>query len=780
MSGLAECFAWCALQISVLAAATLLVYAILHRQSAPRNVLLLSGSLAAVIALTLACWSPWPRWDVNAVSQSMYPSFHKTPSQPEATVADVTFDGWPIERREPTEVLTLDKPTISETTAAAIERDNVAWWRIALFVACILAAFGVGRLLMGLLFARRYRRRSVRIDDDQMRHVFDQLQQALGIRVPVDLREFALLDVASTLGWQRPIVLLPEEWRDWSADQRRAVLAHELSHVSQQHFPLWLTGQLAIAPHFYHPLVHWLVRRLRLELEFSADAGAVRAFGDRRKYARALAEIAIGPRKPIGTMTTLGLFMSRPLLMRRISMLRQSTNENRSPAGIVRFVALMTLTAVAIAVVGLRGVANSAAVESESSDAPVDIYAKPENQAMSASAESESPKEVVTVIDGLAENSQTVTSLIQVSRHAPASAIVQDGNLNSDAEWQVLCRTQLAFLNSGFVLQAALRNPAVADLPLIRKQDDPLNWLRSQLAVGFVDASEIMHVSMTGDANDAESMRKIVDAVVQAYMDECVVADKQRDLVIRDSLGRSLGRLQREIAGKYEQYLDLSQELNISPDAAVRDPETELLLRDIAETGSAKSHLELLVLQVRQDYMITKERLKDPSMHVVDVDARLQSDPTVSALNQQLLAKRHELSTQESANHGDDSLEIDRLKREIDVMQESMDVYRDHIREHLEKKPMVLVQHDRELEVATKEFQIKTDLLQQQIASLENSIAEKTEKLMAKSKRSVDLEVKKAELGQLEQIAREMSMKLEMMDIAARAPARIRVIQPAM
>jgi beta-lactamase regulating signal transducer with metallopeptidase domain len=777
MTTAAESFAWCILQVTILTTAALLAYVILRRQSAPRNVLLLSSSLAMVMALTLACWSPWPHWDVKAISQLMVPPSYATDGRLEMTSVTSPLHDPHFGRKPSTDVLELDVPTISVMTSAAEKRDEHSWWRIAMFAAWTISFIGIARLLMGMMIAHRYRRKSVSIDNDELRAVLDQLVQVMGIRPPVDVREVASLDVAATIGWRRPIVLLPKDWRSWSADQRRAVLAHELSHISQRHFPLWLTGQLAVAPHFYHPLVHWLVRRLRLELELSADAQAARAFGDRRKYAGALAELAIGPRTPTTAMTPLGLFMSRPLLMRRISMLRQSTHEDRSPARIVNSIGLITLTAVALVVVGLRGNANSAAMGSESSDATVDSPTKTENQQKSATRNGGSPADEVATADNSAEDVQTVTSLIQVSRHAPAAAIVPEANLNSDAEWQVFCRTQLAFLKSSFVLQAALRDPAIADLPMVRAEDNPLRWLKSNLQVGFVDASEIMQVSMTAGADEVESLRKTVDAVVKAYINECVTEEQQQKLVARDTLSDSLAKLQREIAVKYEQYLGLAKELNIVPDANGRDAGSELLLREIADLGKAKTDLQLLLMKSQQDFMVGKQRLNDASIAEDVLDEKVKSDPNLSMLNQQLLEVQFKLM-QEHSNTSADTHNAERLEKQADALRKQVENYRAQL--ELQLKDRQASQPDRELEAITKEFQIRSDLLQNQIRSLEVSIAEKAEKLMAKSERSVDLEVRKAELEQLRDIARDMSTKLQMMDIAATAPARIRVIQPAM
>ena len=50
------------------------------------------------------------------------------------------------------------------------------------------------------------------------------------------------------------------------------MLAHELAHVVRGDFLTGLIAQFSVALHFYHPLAHWLAKRLRLEQELAADA----------------------------------------------------------------------------------------------------------------------------------------------------------------------------------------------------------------------------------------------------------------------------------------------------------------------------------------------------------------------------------------------------------------------------------------------------------------------------------------------------------------------------
>lgn len=75
-----------------------------------------------------------------------------------------------------------------------------------------------------------------------------------------------------------------------SADERRALLAHEDSHLRHRHALYVLLADLAAAA---NPLLRPLAGRVRLAVELQADEDAVAEIGDRRAVARALARASL-------------------------------------------------------------------------------------------------------------------------------------------------------------------------------------------------------------------------------------------------------------------------------------------------------------------------------------------------------------------------------------------------------------------------------------------------------------------------------------------------------
>jgi hypothetical protein len=107
------------------------------------------------------------------------------------------------------------------------------------------------------------------------------------------LRETTDLESAAVVGWWRPVVMLPTDWRKWSQDELKAVLAHELAHIARQD-ALWrIVAALTVALHWEQPFMHWLRRQLLLAQELAADELAAVAMGNSWEYLRALAKLAL-------------------------------------------------------------------------------------------------------------------------------------------------------------------------------------------------------------------------------------------------------------------------------------------------------------------------------------------------------------------------------------------------------------------------------------------------------------------------------------------------------
>jgi len=361
---------WCVVQVTLigLAAAGLCVLVRRLRPAAAAPVVL--TGLMTVVILSLLALSPWPRWTIHSPAQ--IPSAAQSPDPP--TIALEAADTSPLPlagegpgvRADGTETASsTPKPPIPRllwqtlvdelSIQPAVSEGTWRWPAVVAVLLLAAMAVGLAWLVLGVAAVRWQQRCSHPVPDRDVLEMVDVLCAELGCRRTIEVRQSNDLVTAATIGWRRPVVLLPADWTTWTADQRRAVLAHEIAHARSHDFLALLFGQLALVLHFYHPLLHWLMNRLRLEQELAADAAAASVSGGQRQYLATIAELALRQADRPLLWPARTFLPTRTTFLRRIAMLRDSKlpTDRLSPAARVAMVGLVLLCGLLVA--GLRG-----------------------------------------------------------------------------------------------------------------------------------------------------------------------------------------------------------------------------------------------------------------------------------------------------------------------------------------------------------------------------------------------------------------------------------------
>jgi beta-lactamase regulating signal transducer with metallopeptidase domain/thiol-disulfide isomerase/thioredoxin len=155
------------------------------------------------------------------------------------------------------------------------------------------------RLVLGLVGARRVRRRGIAPAESSCRQLCAELAERFGIRRVVDVYESVLVRAPVVVGWTAPVILLPASVATGlTPAQLRAVLAHEMAHVCRHDYLVNVFQTLAESLLFYHPAVWWLSAVLRDEREHCCDELAAEACQDKLVVAQALARLAAIERMP--------------------------------------------------------------------------------------------------------------------------------------------------------------------------------------------------------------------------------------------------------------------------------------------------------------------------------------------------------------------------------------------------------------------------------------------------------------------------------------------------
>jgi len=152
-------------------------------------------------------------------------------------------------------------------------RDSIDWFAVLAYLYAavafaLLARFATGIFLVRKLVARGHAARAA-------------VYESEAIAVPL------------TVGWLRPKILLPPQWREWNREKLDAVLAHEGAHVRRRDGLVAALAAVNRCIFWFHPLAWMLERKLALLAEQACDESCVAALGDRERYAHLLLEMAL-------------------------------------------------------------------------------------------------------------------------------------------------------------------------------------------------------------------------------------------------------------------------------------------------------------------------------------------------------------------------------------------------------------------------------------------------------------------------------------------------------
>jgi beta-lactamase regulating signal transducer with metallopeptidase domain len=170
---------------------------------------------------------------------------------------------------------------------------TVTWTSWLLLVWLAFVAWQVLRIVHQRLQLARLLRRAVPATDERLKTLLIEVAGQLGVRHmprPVltgcDCSPFVF-------GLRRPVLVLPESLLPTlGAAQLRQVLLHELAHVKRRDLLWGWLPEIARLVYWFHPLVHWVYYRIRLERELSCDQVAMAYSGQgSARYADTLIQV---------------------------------------------------------------------------------------------------------------------------------------------------------------------------------------------------------------------------------------------------------------------------------------------------------------------------------------------------------------------------------------------------------------------------------------------------------------------------------------------------------
>jgi len=157
--------------------------------------------------------------------------------------------------------------------------------------AIVVAILGL-RLSLGIFWLRSYSNGKRGVSNSYWQQRTDQLAVHFQIAKPVLVRIVNDLESPITIGWIRPMILIPASLiTGMTPSYLEALIAHELAHISRFDYVVNFIQNLIEMVLFFHPAVWWISKKIRTERENIADDLAASMLGEPRRLALALQEL---------------------------------------------------------------------------------------------------------------------------------------------------------------------------------------------------------------------------------------------------------------------------------------------------------------------------------------------------------------------------------------------------------------------------------------------------------------------------------------------------------
>lgn len=174
------------------------------------------------------------------------------------------------------------------------------------------------RLLFGAIGVWTIVRRRQPIPPQTSR-IVDRIARQLTFRASPAVHAVERISQAMAVGIFRPMVLLPASWIcELPSDVLEAVIAHELAHLRRWDVAINFVQRVVEAVLFFHPVVWWCSRRLRIEREMCCDELAQAAIGNPVVYAKALTYLAHQARSSVEPLLAAGIGGGKMVILERV------------------------------------------------------------------------------------------------------------------------------------------------------------------------------------------------------------------------------------------------------------------------------------------------------------------------------------------------------------------------------------------------------------------------------------------------------------------------------
>lgn len=147
--------------------------------------------------------------------------------------------------------------------------------------------------------------------------------------------------------------------------------------------------------------------------------------------------------------------------------------------------------------------------------------------------------------------------LIHVSHREPT--VLGERPADDEENYRRFVKSQQVLVTSRLVLDAALLDPAIANLGLVLRQRDPVDWLEGHLEVRHLEGSELLEIALAAEP-PGDAVR-VVNTVAKVYRELVVSFDQDQQHHRHEKLLGLWKQYQQEIRSSRSELAQAAERL---------------------------------------------------------------------------------------------------------------------------------------------------------------------------------------------------------------------------
>jgi capsular exopolysaccharide synthesis family protein len=345
---------------------------------------------------------------------------------------------------------------------------------------------------------------------------------------------------------------------------------------------------------------------------------------------------------------------------------------------------------------------------------------------------------------------------------------------SSPTDFDIYKGTQKQLITTRFVLLHALRGPDVKELNLDQRKSDPVTWLADELRVTFPGKAEIMEVGLV--SQNAKEAQILVQAVVDAYLSQVVAVEKSQRRDRLDKLERAQIENSTRVRTRRSDLKELAERLGTTDQKAL-SLKQQVAMEQFNAFQRSQMQAEFELRKAKSELDTQKallQGLDDLEISEFEVEQAIKNDLTMVKIMEELFWRKQEAEQAAlRAKAGMNSPLAKNVQRELQIIKDEYSEKLKEVRQGIRQMKKTKIEEEKlkkEMEVAS---------LTAQLAQLGKEVEEKRKQAERLSGSSVDLEMARNEIDQLESVLKNIADEKERLTIEINSPERITLAQRA-